>query len=142
MIVNDVMSKHVISVRMDETLDVVRDILSARRIHHAVVVDEGKVVGVISDRDVLRNLSPFTGTNSERTIDAATLHKRVHQFMTRNVQTIQSNLPVVDAAKVLLDRGISCLPVVSESGALLGIVTTRDVLRAALRIGCFDRCAA
>lgn len=140
MIVQDIMTKHVVCVRMDETLDVVRDLLSARRIHHVVVLDDNKVVGIISDRDVLRHLSPFTGTNSERTIDAGTLRKRVHQFMTRNVQAVRSDMLAVDAAKMLIERGISCVPVVSEHEALVGILTTRDLLRSAIRMGCFTRC--
>jgi acetoin utilization protein AcuB len=142
MFVHEVMTKHVVCVHMDETLDVVRDLLSARRIHHVVVLEDNRVVGIVSDRDVLRNLSPFMGTNSERTIDAATLRKHVHQFMTRNVQTVGADMLAVEAAKVLLERGISCVPVVSGSGSLVGILTTRDLLRCAVRIGCFSRCAA
>jgi acetoin utilization protein AcuB len=142
MLVQDVMTKHVICTKMDESLDVVRDLLSSRRIHHLVVLDENKIVGIVSDRDVLRHLSPFSGTNSERTIDAATLRKRVHQIMSRHVQTVRFDMPAVDAAKLLLERGISCVPVVGETGGLLGIVTTRDLLRCAVTIGCFSRCAA
>jgi|JI10StandDraft_1071094.scaffolds.fasta_scaffold347551_2 acetoin utilization protein AcuB len=137
MLVCDIMTKHVVCVRMDDTLEAVREILSTRRIHHVVVLDEQQVVGIISDRDVLRNVSPFMGTNAERTLDTATLRKRVHQFMTRHPLTIGPATQVVDAAKVLLEKGISCLPVVDEEGHVAGIVSTRDLLRAAIRVGCY-----
>ncbi len=140
MLVHEVMTKHVICAHMDETLDVVRDLLSSRRIHHVVVLEDNRIVGIISDRDVLRHMSPFMGTNSERSIDSATLKKRVHQIMTRHVQTVRFDVEIVDAAKILLERGISCLPVVSETEALVGIVSTRDLLRNAVRMGCFSSC--
>ena len=49
MLVCDIMTKHVVCVRMDDTLEAVREILSTRRIHHVVVLDKQQVVGIISD---------------------------------------------------------------------------------------------
>lgn len=144
MLVRDIMTKHVVTVRMDDSLETAREVLSTRRIHHVAVLENQIVVGIVSDRDVLRNVSPFMGTNAERALDAATLKKRVHQFMTRHPRTISPSTEVVEAARMLLEYGISCLPVVDEQGHLEGIVTTRDLLRAAIRVNCFTegRCAA
>ncbi len=144
MLVREIMSKHVVTVGMDDSLESVSALLSTRRIHHVVVLDGRAVVGIVSDRDVLRASSPFMGTNAERTLDLATLKKRVHQFMTRHPITVDPELPAQDAAKVLLERGISCVPVIDGEGSLQGIVTTRDLLRAAIRFDCFGsgRCAA
>ena len=135
--VNEIMTKHVVCVRMDDSLEKVRDLLSARRIHHVIVLDDLTVVGIVSDRDVLRNLSPFMGTNAERTLDAATLKKRVHQIMTRNFKFVTPDTLVVDAAKLLLEKGISCVPVIADLNHIQGIVTTRDLLRAAINLGCY-----
>jgi acetoin utilization protein AcuB len=142
MLVREIMTKHVVTVRLDDSLESVSALLTTRRIHHVVVMDDRTVVGIISDRDVLRTSSPFMGTNAERTLDLATLKKRVHQFMTRHPVTVDPEMPVPNAARVLLEKGISCVPVVHADGSLHGIVTTRDLLRAALRLQCFgaDSC--
>lgn len=132
MAVQDFMSKRVVTVELDNSLDAVRELLANRQIHHVVVVDHGRVRGVISDRDVLLNLSPFVGKPlGERTQDTATLHLRVHQFMTRHPITIAPTAELQDAAELMLTYGISCLPVISADERLLGIVTVRDLLRAA-----------
>ncbi|MFO0828360.1 MAG: CBS domain-containing protein [Phycisphaerales bacterium] len=129
MTVDQVMTKHVISVSMDTTLGAIRDLFSRCRFHHLVVLDQCKLVGIISDRDLLRHVSPYVDTVSERALDAASLRKRAHQIMTRSMITASPEMPVGDAAIVILNNGISCLPVVNADGACVGILTTRDLLR-------------
>ena len=94
-----------------------------------MVVDKCRVVGVISDRDLLRNVSPFVGKPSERTMDAASVHRKAHQIMTRKLVWASPQTKVADAALVMYNNRISCLPVLDENGACVGIVTTRDFLR-------------
>jgi len=130
--ISDVMTRDVITVAMDATVEEIRDRLAICSIHHLVVTDRGQVVGVISDRDLLRHLSPFIGTElMERAQDVNTLRKRAHQVMTRQPTTIGPDLTVRDAAAVMLARRISSLPVVDGSGRLCGIVSSWDVLAAA-----------
>ncbi len=126
---NTIMSRHVISVGMDAELHAVRQLLSTYHIHHVLVMDKCRLVGVISDRDVLASISPFVGKPTERSQDEWTLRKHAHQIMTRNPITARSDMPVADAALLLLNSGISCLPVVDDAGAVVGIVTWRDFLR-------------
>ncbi len=59
--VQQVMTGHVVSVSMDDTLETVRNLFASHRFHHVVVMEDCKIVGVISDRDLLRHLSPFAG---------------------------------------------------------------------------------
>ncbi len=131
--VETIMTRHVVTVRMDEELHVIRELFDRYRFHHVVVVDKCRVVGVISDRDLLRNVSPFIGKASERTMDTASLHRKAHQVMTRGLVSVTPETKIGDAALLLLNNKISCLPVLDANGACVGIVTMRDLLRWSLK---------
>lgn len=132
MLVEDVMSRHVITIEMDRSLNDVRRVFEAAPFHHLIVMDERRVVGVVSDRDLLENLSPFLGKMAERSQDLASINRRVHQIMTRHPRTVEPGCSVADAGGLMLRDRISCLPVVDEAGALVGIMTLRDVARATI----------
>ena len=76
---HEIMSRRIVTVELDDTLEAIKKIFDSTKFHHLLVVEEGKLWGVISDRDLLRALSPFIGTTVESARDAATLRKRVHQ---------------------------------------------------------------
>ena len=127
--VADYMNRDVITVAPDEYLLVLSDLFRTHRVHHLLVVDDGALVGVISDRDVLKAMSPFLGTTAEQHRDVRTLEVRAREIMTRKPITITKQASTKKAAALLLTHDISCLPVVSEDGVLEGIITSRDVLR-------------
>jgi len=129
--VSRIMSRPVATVSMDTTLETIRGIFQRERFHHLVVLEHHRPVGVISDRDLLKNLSPYAGKFSERAADAATLQRKAHQVMTRNIIAVDPDDDVTTAASTMLDKAVSCLPVVDDRGALVGIITWRDLLRAA-----------
>jgi len=66
MLVSEVMTEDVVRIDMDTTMSEIRDRFELTRFRHAVVIEEGRVVGVISDRDLLRTVSPFVGKLAER----------------------------------------------------------------------------
>lgn len=126
----EIMAKRVVTIDMDDTLDVIRKIFDKVRFHHMVVIDErNKVVGVISDRDVLKALSPYLDTISEQERDQVTLNKKTHQVMSRQPITASPEDSIEQAAALLLENRISCLPVISEDQSLVGIVTWKDILK-------------
>ena len=126
--IDRVMTRETITIGMDDDVRRVSVLFEEHRFHHLLVVERGRLVGVISDRDLLRNVSPFIGKLSERSQDMATLNRRVHQIMTRKPVTISSEMKVEDAAQVMLEHRVSCLPVVTKDGHVVGIVTWRDLL--------------
>ena len=126
--INQIMSKEVITVNMDTSLETVSRIFNEKRFHHLLVVESNKLYGVISDRDVFKALSPFLNTMAEQNRDLNTLKKRAHQLMSRDLITITKEESVEDAVKLLLRHNISCLPVLSSEGRIEGIVTWKDLL--------------
>ncbi len=131
----DIMTRPVTTVGMDDSLETVRVLFEQVRFHHLLVVGEKRrLLGVISDRDLLKAVSPFVDTLSEMTRDRATLEKRVHQIMSRKPITVSRETSIADAAALLLEEGVSCLPVTSPEGEVEGVVTWKDLLTAFFKI--------
>ncbi len=130
LIVRDVMSAPIETISMDDTVDKIKRIFESSHYHHLIVHgDHKKAVGVISDRDLLKNVSPFIGKMGERNADRSLLNRRAHQIMTRQLIAVRANTALRAAARVMLDHRISCLPVVDLEGHCIGIVTLRDIVR-------------
>ncbi len=127
--VASIMTRKVFTVDMDDSLKTVRNIFKHVEFHHILVDDGKKLVGVISDRDLLKALSPFLGTPSESRCDIVALNKRVHQIMSSIIITIDAETSIEDANNLLLENDISCLPVISHQGSVEGIVTWKDILK-------------
>lgn len=134
MLVRDAMTSHVITISMDATLGQVREVFEAAAFHHLVVTENERVVGVLSDRDLLENLSPFMGKLGEQTRDIARLNRKVHQVMSRTLRTTTADSLLVDAGRVMMRDRISCLPVLGDGGRADGILTLRDIAKVAVDI--------
>ncbi len=127
---HQIMTIQVVTVGMDDEIETVREIFERYPFHHLLVLEEdGTLVGVVSDRDVLKAVSPFISTRFERMADLRTLKKRVHQIMSRKLITASRDNTVSEAAKLMLNNRISCLPVVRTDKTVDGIVTWRDIMK-------------
>lgn len=128
MLVAQLMSPNPVTISPDETVAQIQHLLEQHRFHHLLVVEEGRLVGVVSDRDVLAALSPFVGRRDERAADARLLRRHAHQIMTRNPVRVTESTPLTEAASLILAHRISSVPVVDASGAPVGILTWRDLV--------------
>jgi acetoin utilization protein AcuB len=130
MSVEALMSRQPVTVELDDTLRTVREIFSHAKFHHLLVVEEGRLYGVLSDRDLLKAISPRIATASETEKDRATLNKKVHQIMTRNPVVVKPQDSVYDAIDLINKHGVSCLPVVDAENRPVGVLSWRDIFRA------------
>lgn len=103
--------------------------LEADGMRHLPVVDDGALVGIVSDRDLRawRQALLDEAGGEETPLGRAALGAPVAKLMTHDVITIEPDAPVRDAVTTMLEHGVSALPVV-EGGAVVGIVTTIDLL--------------
>lgn len=124
------MSPSPVTVEPDDTLATVKEIFDQLKFHHLPVVEDYKLVGLISDRDLLKALSPHLGSAAETARDLATLNRRVHQVMGRNPVSLPATATVWDAVRVFNRDGVSCIPIVDERHRPLGILSWRDVMGA------------
>jgi len=123
------MSTAIVTVEMDDLLKVVKDIFDHVGFHHLLVVESGKLFGVVSDRDLLKAISPNIGSAAETTRDLATLKKRVHQILTRQPITLTPRDSIYDAIRIFNNHNVSCIPVVDDEQRPVGILSWRDILR-------------
>ena len=127
--VEDIMSTEVVTVVADDTLKVVRDIFRQNNFHHLLVARDGKLRGVISDRDMLARLSPFLDTPTEQPADREVLRLTAADIMSADPISVDRDTSIDYASIILLENGISCLPVVNGDGTIEGILTWKDILK-------------
>jgi CBS domain-containing protein len=117
---SDIMRPEVIDVAPEDTLGEVADRMTELNIGAAVVKDFGRLIGIITERDLLKAM-------------AARVHSseaRVRQWMTEDPITAAADTDVEEAAQVMLEHGFRHLPVLDESGAVVGLVSLRRVVGA------------
>jgi acetoin utilization protein AcuB len=128
--IGSIMTKDVVTIDIDTSLKTMYGIFNLKKFHHLLVVENNELKGVISDRDVLKALSPFLNTIAEQSRDLFTLKKRAHQIMSRNLITVTKEADLEEAVRLMLQENVSCLPVTSSDGQIEGVVTWKDLLNA------------
>jgi acetoin utilization protein AcuB len=121
------MKTRVTTIAPEDTLHHADGIMTLGGLRHLPVVSGGALLGIVTHRDILRAPTTFIGFAADARAVLRTL--TVRDVMTKEVVTIDADATVREAAERLLKHKVGCLPVL-ESGALVGIVTTSDLLHA------------
>jgi CBS domain-containing membrane protein len=128
----DLMSRSVKTLARNDKLSIADTLMRSARIRHLPVVDEGRVVGIVSQRDLFFNALVralgFGSAARDRMLDSIV----VKEVMTEDVVTTTPDVEVRVAAKLMVDRKIGCLPVV-DGEALVGILSESDIVSAVAR---------
>ena len=124
-LVSDLMTTGVATLDADEWISIAETIMKLGRIRHMPVVDKtGRLVGIVTERDLFRGaLARLLGL--DETQRAAMRALPVSQVMTTRLFTTTPDTPLRDAAHLMAERKIGCLPVLSQ-GKLVGILTEGD----------------
>ncbi len=126
--VTDWMTLDPVTIAPDATAGEALALMRQRRIRHLPVVDGGRLVGMLSDRDV-RTALPSAVVLGELEEDDPAASRPVAEIMTADPLTIPPSQPVEEAARLLTEQRIGAVPVV-EGARLLGILSADDLLRA------------
>ena len=130
MFVQDAMTVNPVTVTVDATLPDIARLMHDKKIRRVPVMDKnGKLAGIISDRDVRENMPSPATTLSKWEINTLLDKLRASEIMTSPVLVTAPDCPLEEAARVLLEKKIGALPVVKD-GDLVGIVTETDFFRA------------
>ena len=126
--VSDYMSTDLVTFREEQTVFEVMELFLKHKISGGCVVDDrNNLIGVISEGDCIKHIS------DSRYYNMPDDHNTVKQRMTCNVETIDANMNVLDAAKRFIECKFRRFPIV-KNGKLVGQISQRDVLRAALNL--------
>ncbi len=125
--VRELMQTRIVTVSVTERLSTVDDIMRLGGVRHMPVVHQGQLVGVVSERDLLRASLSQVGSFDRETHRAFLHAVAIADVMSKPPVTVEPDETVRVAARVMVERRIGCLPVTCD-GALLGLLTETDVL--------------
>jgi CBS domain-containing protein len=117
----EVMRPEFIEVAPEDTLGEVAERMNALNVGAVVVKDFGRLIGILTERDLLKAMAARVHTSEAR----------VRQWMTENPITASADTDVEEAARVMLENGFRHLPVLDENGQVAGVVSLRRVVGAA-----------
>ena len=127
--ISKLMSRNIVIVELNDPLSRVKELFEQTTFHHLLVVEDGRMFGVISDRDLLKSVSPNIDSVAATTRDLASLNKKAHQIMTRQPISLNENATVTEAIDIFNHNKISCIPIIDDSDKPVGIISWRDIMR-------------
>jgi CBS domain-containing protein len=127
--VGDLMHRNVVTARMADNVEATYAAMLEGRFRHMPVVDaKGKLVGILSDRD-LRNVLVFINEEDGKRSVVGDRKLTVEKVMTRDPMTADADDSVRTIVKLMVKHKIGCMPVCNEAGLLRGVITETDLLR-------------
>lgn len=118
--VENIMSKKLVSVDADSSAQKVAQVMTKRGVSSVIIKDGGRTVGIITERDLARNVCARDGTASKTPATA---------IMSTPVQAVNKGAQVEVAAKVMVDAGVRHLAVEDANHNIVGMITTTDLAR-------------
>ena len=126
--VREIMAKDIEVVDRNDNLRTVEERMATKQLRHLPVLEQGEVVGVVTQRDLFKAAMSSAMGYGEKAQQAYLQSVRVKEIMVYPVVTVSPDTSVAAAAEMMINRGIGCLPVV-DNQQLIGIVTKTDLLR-------------
>jgi CBS domain-containing membrane protein len=126
--VREIMMGSPVTLTPDDTLDLANDVISLGRIRHIPVVEKGQLVGLLSERDLIGPAANRIFGLNQKSRSALLKTELVKSIMKKRLVTVTPDTPIKEAARLMAEKKIGCVPVISD-GALVGLVTTTNVLR-------------
>lgn len=125
------MTEDVLSIGIDEPASEVLRLFASYPVHHLPVLSGGKVAGMLSSADVMKMAAviPKTGSAAGAYLDQRV---KVATLMSKPAITVRAHTTLLEAARTMAGNAVHALPVLDEAEQLLGIITTTDVMHAAL----------
>ena len=127
-VVREIMMGSPVTLKPEDTLDLANDIISLGRIRHIPVVEDGTLVGLLSERDLIGAAATEIFGLKHKRKSALLKTVLIKDVMKKRVISVKPDTPIKDAAHLMADKKIGCVPVI-ENGALVGLLTTTDILR-------------
>ena len=127
-VVREIMMGSPVTLKPEDTLDLANDVISLGRIRHIPVVEEGRLVGIVTERDLIGAAASQIFGLKQKSKSALLKSVLIKEVMKKRVVTAAPETPIRDVAHLMAEKKIGCVPVVS-AGVVVGLVTTTDILR-------------
>jgi len=127
-VVREIMMGSPVSLKPEDTLDLANDVISLGRIRHIPVVENGRLMGLLSERDLIGAAATQIFGLKQKSKSALLKSVLIKDVMKKKVITVTPDTRIREAVHLMAEKKIGCLPVLSD-GTLVGLVTTTDVLK-------------
>lgn len=134
MLVKDHMTTDLMVLKRTETVKKAQNIFENNSFRHLPIVEEGHVLGIISDRDINRSIAISASVSDMCGIEMDA-DLKVESIMTKDYLSIAPDAPLKEAGRIMMERKIGCLPVI-EKDKLVGIITETDILKKFIEMCC------
>lgn len=138
--VKDIMTCNVKTLSQDDTIKTCLEFMQDNKVRHIPIIDtpaeedeKAYFVGIVSERDVFRQISPYIGKIGEEETDPKALRQRLGHIVTRNPKLVSPETPVPEMITIMADNHVDMVPVLVE-GNLVGIVTAADIIKVFVRL--------
>jgi CBS domain-containing protein len=129
--VADLMTRKVVTIGEDDTLEAAESGMQRFRFRHLPVVKDGKLLGLVSHRDLLRATASYLVKQADA--ENREIHKLPAKvIMQSEVVSVRPDEPLLDAARLMWESKLGCLPVTDEAQQLVGILTEADFIKLAI----------
>lgn len=134
MTIAGIMTKKVLTITEDASVAALRPYFVEAKIQHVPVIDvTHRLIGIVSVKDYYRTLSGVADAASDKTTELFMQSRKVKHIMSTPVVSVKQDHGILAAAALLLEKNISCLPVIDDQQRLIGIVSWKDILRLIVR---------
>ncbi len=128
MALEQAMLEKLVVVEPHESIRYLAKLFDARSTHHLLVMENSVLLGIISDRDLLKAIHPNTFSDIASNTEENALNKTANQIMTPNPICINNERSIIVAAELMLEKGISALPVTDDNGRIMGLVSLKGIV--------------
>ena len=126
-LVSEWMTRKVLTVDLDDTIGTARRLIAKNRVNQLPVLEDGKLVGIVTDRDIRDAYPTSMVIDRGKAIDRFAETYTVEEVISYNLFTVEPTTPLASAVRLLRSHRIGSLPVV-DNGKLVGIITRSDIL--------------
>lgn len=127
-VAREIMMGSPVTLKPEDSLSLASDVISLGRIRHIPVVDDGRLVGIVTERDLIGAAASQIFGLKQKNKSALLKSVLIKEVMKRRVVSAAPDTPIKEIAHLMAEKKIGCVPIVS-AGALVGLVTTTDLLR-------------
>ena len=127
--IGHIMTKDIIAAGPTNRFSQLFQFFSERNINHMPIVENGKLIGIISNKDIVRLLYKYVIVQKRTDIAVLDEELKIIDLMTKDVLTATEDTTIVDVKDMFGKHPFHCLPVVNAEGHLVGIVTPKDLMK-------------
>ncbi|HLG22746.1 MAG TPA: CBS domain-containing protein [Candidatus Manganitrophaceae bacterium] len=132
--IGDRMSSDPVTIKPDQSIGEAFVLMFERDIRHLPVIEKGKLVGIVSDRDIRQFLGKASLSEEDRKQEDRYLRLPVSEVMSRHPLKIKAEAPIAEGIRIMVERKIGALPVVDREEKMIGIFTELDALEYSLHV--------